>query len=84
MNQQWVSIWTYLISTKRTIKIFLKNQIKPILFEGNNIERGGAVKNAIDRGLLPSDSNESALNNVNISISEKNEDETGENWISSQ
>jgi len=48
--------------------------IRKELFEGNNVERGGAVKDAIDRGLIDSNSNEDSLNNVNISISEKNND----------
>ena len=53
--------------------------IRKELFEGNNIERGGAIKNAIDRGLIGEDSSETALNNVNISISEKDDSENTEN-----
>ena len=54
--------------------------IRKELFEGGNIERGGAVRDAIDRGLLNSGANETSLNNVNISINEKiDNDETTEN-----
>ena len=51
--------------------------IRKELFEGGNIERGGAVRDAIDRGLLNRNATESSLNNVNISINEKiDSDET--------
>lgn len=54
--------------------------IRKELFEGGNIERGGAVRDAIDRGLLNRNATETSLNNVNISINEKVEDdETNEN-----
>ena len=49
--------------------------IRKELFEGGNIERGGAVKDAIERGLIDTNSSETALNNVNISISEKKDDD---------
>ena len=49
--------------------------IRKELFEGGNVERGGAVKDAIERGLLNENSKDTALNNVNISISEKNDDD---------
>ena len=54
--------------------------IRKELFEGGNIERGGAVKDAIERGLLNSKADETSLNNVNINISEKTDDtENNEN-----
>ena len=49
--------------------------IRKELFEGGNVERGGAVKDAIERGLLNENSSDTALNNVNISISDKNDDD---------
>tara|TARA_B100000963_G_scaffold290108_1_gene259861 strand:+ start:84 stop:1061 length:978 start_codon:yes stop_codon:yes gene_type:complete len=48
--------------------------IRKELFEGGNIERGGAVKDAIERGILNSSASETSLNNVNINISEKTDD----------
>ena len=75
-----------LVGVNNTIENVFENKeevssadIRKELFEGANVERGGAVKNAIERGLLPSDSNETALNSVNISISEKDDTETTEN-----
>ena len=54
--------------------------IRKELFEGGNVERGGAVRDAIERGLLNENASETSLNNVNISISEKNdENENTEN-----
>ena len=53
--------------------------IRKEFFEGNNIERGGAVRDAIDRGLINENSSETALNNVNINISEKDDSENTEN-----
>ena len=49
--------------------------IRKELFEGGNVERGGAVRDAIERGLLNENASETSLNNVNISISEKNDDD---------
>jgi len=49
--------------------------IRKELFEGGNVERGGAVKDAIERGLLNENASETSLNNVNISISEKKDDD---------
>ena len=65
----------FLMIKKRSVLLIFAKE----LFEGGNVERGGAVKNAIERGLLPSASNETALNSVNISISEKDDTETTEN-----
>ena len=78
-----------LIGVNNTIENSFENNkevssadIRKELFEGGNIERGGAVRDAIDRGLLNSNSTQTSLNNVNISINEKvndDEDETNEN-----
>jgi len=44
------------------------DDIKKQLFEGNNIERNGAVKDAIARGLLPKEEDK-----VNLKVTEKKE-----------
>uniref|UniRef100_A0A6C0KB29 Uncharacterized protein n=1 Tax=viral metagenome TaxID=1070528 RepID=A0A6C0KB29_9ZZZZ len=71
-----------LVGINNTIENVFENKeevssadIRKELFEGGNIERGGAVKDAIERGLIDADSSETALNNVNISISEKKDDD---------
>lgn len=48
------------------------DDIKKQLFEGNNIERNGAVKDAIERGLLPK-TDEDKEDNVNLTVTEKKE-----------
>ena len=48
------------------------DDIKKQLFEGNNVERNGAVKDAIERGLLPK-TDEDKQDNVNLSVTEKKE-----------
>ena len=48
------------------------DDIKKQLFEGNNIERNGAVKDAIKRGLLPK-TDEAKEDNVNLTVTEKKE-----------
>jgi len=75
-----------LVGVNNTIENVFENKeevssadIRKELFEGANVERGGAVKNAIERGLLPSGSDEKSLNSVNISITEKDDTETNEN-----
>ena len=71
-----------LVGVNNTIENVFENKeevssadIRKELFEGGNIERGGAVQDAIERGLIDTNSSETALNNVNISISEKKDDD---------
>lgn len=71
-----------LVGVNNTIENVFENKeevssadIRKELFEGGNIERGGAVQDAIERGLIHTNSSETALNNVNISISEKKDDD---------
>lgn len=71
-----------LVGVNNTIENVFENKeevssadIRKELFEGGNIERGGAVKDAIERGLIDTNSSETALNNVNISINEKKDDD---------
>ena len=52
------------------------DDIKKQLFEGNNVERNGAVKNAIERGLLPKETVETEEKEetdeiVNFKVTEK-------------
>lgn len=50
------------------------DDIKKQLFEGNNIERHGAIKDAIERGLLPkNDEDKEEQDNVNLKVTEKKE-----------
>ena len=49
--------------------------IRKELFEGNNIERGGAVKNAIERGIISEENmEEDESMGTNIKITEKTKD----------
>ena len=76
-----------LVGVNNTIENVFENKeevssadIRKELFEGGNVERGGAVRDAIERGILNANTNETSSNNVNINISEKTADtENNEN-----
>ena len=51
--------------------------IRKELFEGDNVPRGAAVQNAIDRGLLQPPVNQ-ATENVKVEITEKDDNKDNE------
>ena len=76
-----------LVGVNNTIENVLQNNeevtsadIRKELFEGDNVPRGAAVKDALDRGLLNTSRNtETVTENIKVNITEKDPSKDNDN-----